>query len=64
MGEVVGITIAAGILAASTPIVIAVTFTLAYLAGMALTIGPLMQDSVGFGERRRTPSTARRPASR
>jgi hypothetical protein len=49
-GEVVGITIAQGLLGVGTIAVAGVTFALAYVAGFALTIGPLMQDGVGFGE--------------
>lgn len=49
-GEIVGITLAQGILALSIGWVAAVTFGFAYLFGYALTIGPLMQDGVGFKE--------------
>ncbi|EJN57446.1 DUF4396 domain-containing protein [Halogranum rubrum] len=49
-GEVVGITLAQGILALGTAYVAGVTFTFAYLFGFALTVGPLMQDGVGFKE--------------
>jgi hypothetical protein len=49
-GEVVGITLAQGILALTVGWVAAVTFGFAYLFGYALTIGPLMQDGVGFKE--------------
>ncbi|MFC6838392.1 DUF4396 domain-containing protein [Halomarina ordinaria] len=47
-GEVVGITLAQGVLALSVGWVAAVTFGFAYLFGYGLTIGPLMQDGVGF----------------
>jgi hypothetical protein len=47
MGEVAGIVIAAGLLALSTWWVAAITFALAYAAGYAMTVGPLMQE--GFG---------------
>jgi hypothetical protein len=30
--------------------VVVTTFALAYLAGFGLTVGPLMQEGVGFGE--------------
>jgi hypothetical protein len=50
MGEVVGITLAQGILALTVGWVAAITFGFAYLFGYALTIGPLMQDGVGFTE--------------
>lgn len=49
-GEVAGIVIAAGILALGIWWVAAITFALAYVAGYALTVGPLMQEGVGFGE--------------
>lgn len=49
-GEVVGITLAQGILALTVGWVAAITFGFAYLFGYALTIGPLMQDGVGFKE--------------
>lgn len=49
-GEVVGVTLAAGILALHTAGVVAVTFTLAYLAGFSLTVGPLVQEGVGLRE--------------
>ncbi|WP_435334931.1 DUF4396 domain-containing protein [Haloarchaeobius sp. TZWWS8] len=50
MGEIVGVTIAAGLLALHTVGVAFVTFTFAYIAGFALTVGPLMQEGVGFRE--------------
>ncbi|MDS0301066.1 DUF4396 domain-containing protein [Halogeometricum sp. S1BR25-6] len=49
-GEIVGITLAQGILALTIGWVAAITFGFAYLFGYALTIGPLMQDGVGFKE--------------
>lgn len=49
-GEVVGLIIAVGLLALSTPWVVAVTFSFAYLFGVALTMGPLIQEGMGFGE--------------
>ena len=49
-GEIVGITLAQGLLGWSIVAVAGVTFTFAYLFGFALTIGPLMQDGVGFKE--------------
>lgn len=49
-GEVLGVTVAAGILSLGTNPVIVVTFTLAYLFGYALTVGPLLQDGVGVRE--------------
>lgn len=49
-GEVVGITVAAGILALSQNPVIVITFTCAYIFGYAMTVGPLMQEGVGLHE--------------
>jgi hypothetical protein len=49
-GEIVGITLAQGILALGTAYVAGVTFAFAYLFGFALTVGPLMQEGVGFKE--------------
>lgn len=48
MGEIVGVMVAVGLFAAGNLSTAFVTFTLAYLAGVALTIGPLMQDGVAF----------------
>ena len=50
-GEVLGFVLLAGVLAlSSTLVVTAGTFALAYTFGYALTVGPLMQEGVGFGE--------------
>lgn len=49
-GEVFGVVLAAGILELGNLGVAAVTFACAYVAGFALTVGPLMQEGVGFGE--------------
>ncbi|GKZ16101.1 DUF4396 domain-containing protein [Haladaptatus sp. T7] len=50
-GEVLGFALLAGLLALqSTSIVTAGTFALAYIFGYALTVGPLMQEGVGFRE--------------
>jgi len=50
-GEVLGFVLLAGVLALESSLVItAGTFALAYLFGYALTVGPLMQEGVGFGE--------------
>jgi hypothetical protein len=49
-GEIVGITLVQGLLGLSVVAVAGVTFAFAYLFGFALTVGPLMQDGVGFGE--------------
>ncbi len=45
-GEIVGVIITAGLLSLGTWWVAGVTFTLAYVAGFALTVGPLMQEGV------------------
>jgi hypothetical protein len=50
IGEVIGITSATIILSFSVLWVIALTFTLAFIGGFALTVGPLMQEGVGFRE--------------
>lgn len=49
-GEVIGVTVAAGVLALSNAPVIAVTFACAYVLGYALTVGPLLQEGVGLRE--------------
>ncbi|MFB6109689.1 MAG: DUF4396 domain-containing protein [Halodesulfurarchaeum sp.] len=49
-GEVVGITVAAGILALSQTPVVLITFTFAYIFGYAMTVGPLMQEGTGLSE--------------
>lgn len=45
-GEIAGIFIAAGLLSLSNWWVAGITFALAYVAGFALTVGPLMQEGV------------------
>jgi len=50
VGEALGVVIAAGILALSTGGIIATTFSLAYLFGVAFTVGPLMADGVAIRE--------------
>lgn len=49
MGEVAGLIIAVGLLSLGNVWVVAITFTLAYVAGFALTVGPLVQEGVGWG---------------
>lgn len=49
-GEIVGITLAQGILAFNTIWVVLITFGFAYLFGYALNIGPLMQEGASFSE--------------
>jgi hypothetical protein len=50
LGEIIGITLAQGVLAFSTLWVVLITFGLAYLFGYALNIGPLMQEGESFRE--------------
>lgn len=47
MGEIVGVIIAAGLSFGNLGISVT-TFVLAYVAGYALTVGPLVQDGVAF----------------
>lgn len=47
-GEILGIIIAAGILSLNNWWIAGITFSLAYVAGFGLTIGPLMQDGEPF----------------
>jgi hypothetical protein len=47
-GEIVGIIITAGLLSLSNWWIAGVTFALAYVAGFALTVGPLMQEGVSL----------------
>lgn len=47
IGEITGLIITVGVLSLSTWWVAGVTFTLAYVSGFALTVGPLMQEGVG-----------------
>jgi len=47
-GEILGVSLAVGVLALPTAGVAAVTFTFAYVFGLALTVGPLVQDRVPF----------------
>lgn len=50
-GEILGVVLLAGVLAVtSSAITAVVTFSLAYLFGFALTVGPLLQEGVGFSE--------------
>jgi hypothetical protein len=47
-GEILGVVITVGILAAATWTVAITTFVLAYVFGYALTVGPLVQEGVGL----------------
>ncbi len=48
MGEIVGVIIAVGVLSFGNVGISVTTFILAYVAGYALTVGPLVQDGVAF----------------
>lgn len=48
MGEIVGVFITVGLLSLGNLPVALTTFALAYVAGYALTVGPLMQEGVAF----------------
>ena len=48
MGEVVGVIIAVGLFQLGNWPTAAITFALAYVAGYALTVGPLMQEGAGL----------------
>ena len=45
-GEIVGVSITAGLLSLGTAWTTGLTFALAYVAGFTLTVGPLVQDGV------------------
>lgn len=48
LGEIIGIMLAVGVFASSNVTTARITFSFAYLAAMAFTIGPLMQNGVDF----------------
>ncbi|MEQ8966077.1 MAG: DUF4396 domain-containing protein [Azospirillaceae bacterium] len=50
MGEIAGLVLTVGILSLSTAWVAGVTFAFAYVAGFALTVGPLVQGGETFGQ--------------
>src|SRR6056297_3047520 len=50
LGEIVGLTLAVGILATPPTATALITFAFAYAAGFALTVGPLMQEGTSFGQ--------------
>lgn len=47
-GEVTGVFIAAGLLSLGNTLVSVITFLLAYVAGFALTVGPLVEDGMSL----------------
>jgi hypothetical protein len=49
-GEITGVVIAVGLLTLGNVPTALLTFTLAYVAGYAMTAGPLLQEGVGFRE--------------
>lgn len=49
-GEVLGVSIAVGVLAFKTTGTVILSFALAYTFGYLLTVGPLLQEGVGVGE--------------
>lgn len=49
-GEIAGVSVTMGLLSLGTWWVVGVTFVLAYGAGLALTVGPLMQEGESFHE--------------
>ena len=49
MGEIIGLTLAVGVLALGTAATALMTFAFAYVMGFALTVGPLMQEGTGSG---------------
>ncbi len=50
LGEILGLLLTVALLALAQAWVVAVTFTLAYLFGLGLTIGPLLQDGMPFSK--------------
>lgn len=49
-GEITGVFIAAGLLSLGNWWIAVITFTLAYVAGFTMTVGPLLQEGVGFSQ--------------
>lgn len=62
MGEIVGVFIAAGLLSLGNWWVAVITFALAYVAGYALTVGPLLQEGVSFRTAMRDAFLAETPS--
>ncbi len=48
LGEIVGVTVSVGLFAAGNVTAALVTFACAYIAGLVLTVGPLMQGGMSF----------------
>ena len=49
-GEITGVVIAVGLLSLGNLPVALITFTFAFVFGYTMTVGPLLEDGVGFGE--------------
>jgi len=62
MGEIVGLLLAVGLLALGNVWTAVITFTFAYLAGFALTVGPLVQEGVGWGRAIRDAAISETPS--
>ncbi|MGB8623963.1 MAG: DUF4396 domain-containing protein [Paracoccaceae bacterium] len=62
MGEIAGVFIAAGLLSLGNTGTALITFALAYFAGYALTVGPLMQDGVPLNTAMRDAFIAETPS--
>lgn len=50
IGEILGVIISVGLFAVGNFWAAIITFSLAYIFGFALNIGPMMQNGMGFGE--------------
>ena len=61
-GEIVGVSIAAGLLSLGNLWVSLTTFALAYIAGFALTVGPLVQDGVDLSTALKDAALAETPS--
>jgi len=62
MGEIAGLVITVGLLSLGTTWVVAITFALAYMAGYALTVGPLVQEGVALKSALRDAFLAETPS--
>jgi hypothetical protein len=62
MGEIAGLLLAVGVLALTNVWTALITFTFAYLAGFALTVGPLVQEGVGWGRAMRDAVISETPS--
>jgi hypothetical protein len=62
MGEIVGVSLAAGLLGLGNWTTAIVTFALAYLFGFALTVGPMVQNGVAFRQAMKDAAIAETPS--